>query len=431
MKNMKFSIFNSIIPLTDKSVLIYNSFTDSFLIVNSNVKNVLQVPGIVKEQELELYRKLIKFGCYIFDNQDEFLQLKNVSKIITDNEKRFFLMLNPTLDCNFNCWYCYENHIKYSKMNADVMDRIFLLLFKTISNNIMHFTLSFFGGEPLMYYKEVILPFIKYAAGLCKEKGIRFDVSFTSNGSLIKDSMISEICKYAFAGFQITLDGGRKEHNGVRFFANHNGSYDVIIKNVKILLMYKCEVCLRINYTKENVYSIFQIANDLKEISTIVKSLLKIDLHRVWQDKDSMVILPEIKEVVDYFIALNFTVEYNSLNEIRNSCYGDKRNTAIVNYNGDVYKCSAEDFSTENRDGYLDENGDVIWIKSQDFRFSVKLKNRFCHTCRIAPLCGGGCTKYILQQIKENREYCLFNHDQIAINDLILDRLEKILRIKQ
>lgn len=87
---MKFSIFNSIIPLTDKSVLIYNSFTDSFLIVNSNVKNVLQVPGIVKEQELELYRKLIKFGCYIFDNQDEFLQLKNVSKIITDNEKRFF-----------------------------------------------------------------------------------------------------------------------------------------------------------------------------------------------------------------------------------------------------------------------------------------------------------------------------------------------------
>ncbi|MDD2960797.1 MAG: hypothetical protein PHR45_01790 [Muribaculaceae bacterium] len=40
-------------------------------------------------------------------------------------------------------------------------------------------------------------------------------------------------------------------------------------------------------------------------------------------------------------------------------CYGDLRNSAIVNYNGDIYKCTAVDFAKEQRDGYLSEKAKI------------------------------------------------------------------------
>lgn len=53
------------------------------------------------------------------------------------------------------------------------------------------------------------------------------------------------------------------------------------------------------------------------------------------------------------------------VNEVRavspSRCYGDHANHFIVNYNGDLYKCSARDFTKENREGVLTSDGDLEW----------------------------------------------------------------------
>ena len=421
---MKQSIFNSIIDLTESSTLIYNSYSDSFFIVKKEFKKLISDIQTVKHRFPHLYRRFVRTEIYVGNNVDELHNLKERYKKIANNDSNFFLMINPTLDCNFKCWYCYENHIKKSEM-----DKINLAKVKDLINNILEtkintFTLSFFGGEPFLKYNQIVLPLIKYTSEQCKFRNISFNISFTSNGSLITPKRITEIKNIGPLAVQITLDGNKETHNKTRFFQNGRGSYDIITKNIHNLISNGCHVRLRINYTQNTINTIKDIISNFNSATDEMKEKILVDFHRAWQDKDSMDIIPEIRKVANEFRNNGFKVLYNSLNEITNCCYADKINTAIINFNGDVYKCSAKDFTKENRDVFLNEEGQIIWNQPPQYRLSLKLDNRPCQKCRIAPLCGGGCTSFIINRKKDNQEYCLYNYDNDIIDKLILDRFE-------
>ena len=66
--------------------------------------------------------------------------------------RRFGMTINPTLDCNMRCWYCYEKR-EASHMSADTLERIVRLIRnKAQSDDIDRLSVSFFGGEPLLYF---------------------------------------------------------------------------------------------------------------------------------------------------------------------------------------------------------------------------------------------------------------------------------------
>lgn len=429
---MKYSIYNSIIQLTDKSSLLYNAFSDTFIVFDCSYKDlILNNIENLEKKNTGLYNQIINSQCYVPDTLDEFSRLLDHTTKIIQNENQFFLILNPTLSCNFKCWYCYEDHIKGSNMSDQVIQSIDLLYNKILEENpnIKTFTLSFFGGEPLMRFKSIVQPRIKKHIDFCKKNELSYNFSFTSNGSLISKKMILELKKYGDISFQITLDGNEELHNKVRFFTNNKGSYKIIVKNIKLLLENNIEVRLRINYTRENYLSIIDILEDLKEISLDQRRNFEIDFHRVWQDKEGMKTLNGIHKVLNSFVNGGFKIIFADLNEINNACYADKKNTLVINYNGDIYKCTAKDFSRENREGYLESSGNIIWEKSQEHRQHLKLTNKRCHTCRIAPLCGGGCTRYILE--REGSDYCLFNKMDDLIDKQILYRFDSAIRGKK
>ena len=47
---------------------------------------------------------------------------------VDNDDSTFELIINPTLDCNFHCWYCYENHLKGSKMDEGIVSAITTLI---------------------------------------------------------------------------------------------------------------------------------------------------------------------------------------------------------------------------------------------------------------------------------------------------------------
>lgn len=431
---MKYNIFNSIIPLTNKSSLLYNAHSDSFIIFNSKIEDTIK-NNFSELQAINpiLAQKLIETKCYIENDVDEFAYIKERNNKVIYNDKTFFIMINPTLACNFKCWYCYETHVPKSKMSESVLQQTFTLFDNIIKENanMEYFSIAFFGGEPLLQFKSIVLPLIEYHAKLCKQNNLGSSISFTSNGALINQSIISELIKYEDVYFQITLDGDEKTHNKVRYTGT-KGSYHTIINNIHSLLKNNIGVRLRINYTKENLESIKHILDDIQIFNKDMKTYFEIDFHRVWQDREiagKEYELEGIRDTVDLFIGEGFKVIFNDRDELYSSCYADKKNTILLNYNGDVYKCSAKDFTKENRDGYLDGNGNVVWENSQDYRHTVKLRNKPCHTCRIAPLCGSGCTRFILDN-EHRGEYCLFNYSNELMDQLILDRFDSLIRNK-
>lgn len=109
-------------------------------------------------------------------------------------------------------------------MSEDTVMRLFLFIRK----NFKDFDLlkgSFFGGEPFLAFERIILPTIKNVARFARLYDKAYEISFTTNGSLLTDSWISALKEFNICGFQITLDGDKDCHDRVRFFNNRAGTF--------------------------------------------------------------------------------------------------------------------------------------------------------------------------------------------------------------
>lgn len=427
---MKISIYNSLVPLTEKYNLLYNAYTNKYLVLPLHLTQIVKNTDLneIQNNYSDFYDQLTDAGCLVEDEVDEAGLLKNRIQEIDNSTDRYRLIINPTINCNFKCWYCYEEHIPKSKMDSDVLARTQKHISKILSQEgLKAFDLSFFGGEPLLYFKDVVLPLIKYVNTDCHEKGIEFGIHFTTNGYLINDKMIEDMKTYKAGSFQITLDGCREQHDQVRFPYKGGNSYDKIISNIIKLVQNEFYVVLRINYTQNNLENVSEIAKDIESIPEEFKKYLSIDFQRVWQDIDSKDISEEeklektLEHNVEIFSNLGLQVTYKSPEYVWGSCYADKKNEAVINYNGDVYKCTARDFKKENRVGYLSENGEIVWDEAKmKERCNIRFTKPICQSCRIAPLCGGACSQNHLESMKYNN--CALKVDEKGKDKIVLDR---------
>lgn len=150
------------------------------------------------------------------------------------------------------------------------------------------------------------------------------------------------------------------------------------------------------------------------------REYLRISFHRVWQDRDNDNDIPLITDVIE-----SFNKEFNqnndeyNLNEMRFPCYGDKKNTVVINYNGDVYKCTARDFSAVNRCGTLRSDGTIEWQQQElNRRNCAKMSKQICRTCKILPLCGGGCAQ---NSVESDGDYCMHGMNDDKKNRVVLN----------
>lgn len=141
-------------------------------------------------------------------------------------------------------------------------------------------------------------------------------------------------------------------------------------------------------------------------------------MNKVWQEKDTK-LGDEVKKYKHLAKQFGFKLPEAWLaDRVRNSCYADKENEAVINYNGNVYKCNARDFTDESKEGFLDENGNIIWNDTHLIRCNSLLKNERCKNCSVFPICGGGCSQQAFEH--QDKKYCIHT-DENQINDLITD----------
>lgn len=264
---MKFSIFNSIIYIQGIHTLIYNAFTGKFIVIKNKIIHIdVNLIKSIQYGNHTLFTQMCEAGVIIDDTQDEISLLQKRIYDADNNFNEYILHINPTLDCNLNCWYCYEKHINHSRMNKEILSATTKYIKSIINNNsIKRFELGFFGGEPLFYFSSIAKHLINYANELCTARGITFLVHFTSNGTLINDQIIRFLSGFS-CGFQITLDGSEETHNKTRFFRDNRGSFNIIIANILKLINSNIEVIVRINYTSDNVNGLEYLINYFQDI---------------------------------------------------------------------------------------------------------------------------------------------------------------------
>lgn len=374
---------------------------------------------------IELHNSLINAGILVEESKDEVGALKDMIESADNNKDEYILHINPTLDCNFKCWYCYENHVANSRMSAMTLNGSKKFIERIVMSGIKRFNLGFFGGEPLFHFTLIAKPLIEYAAHLCLNNSVAFHVHFTSNGALLNDKTIEFLSQYQ-CGFQITLDGDRKDHDNTRFFKNGKGSYDRIVTNIVLLVKSGISVIVRINYTSANINESSNVLGFFKGLTESEKKQIQFDFQRVWQERSNEEDETEqkVQLIRDSFRKEGFIVLTNYIpHNVKESCYGDKINHLLINYDGLVFGCTARDFIEANSIGKLNDDGSITYKEPvATLRKSSKFSKTICHTCRIAPICGGGCKQRAMESL--NAPGCPMGYSEEAKDNIILNLFE-------
>ena len=233
---MKPSFYNFFFRQEDY-IICFNALSFNFFYLSHQrediVKDIINNPDTYIDKIPFFYNKL-KEGNFIIEN-DIYEPEKVIQKYNERiNIKHYKLVLIPTLQCNFRCWYCIQSHVK-GKMEEDILHRIYRHIeYMIIKEQIESLSIEWFGGEPFLYFSEIIKPISVFAKNICEKYSIPFISSATTNGFLITPEVVDQIQDYNFKGFQITLDGDREHHNKTRI-SKKVSSFDTIINNINYM----------------------------------------------------------------------------------------------------------------------------------------------------------------------------------------------------
>lgn len=163
-----------------------------------------------------------------------------IEDFIRNNSRALYLFVSE--DCNLRCKYCvfsdayplYPNH-KKRKMSLNTALRAVDWFVELIDPQIFKkpyrkIGLNFFGGEPLLNM-NVITRVLEHTSN--KYPNL-FNYFLTTNGTLLTEKNIEIFTKYN-VHIALSLDGPLFEHDRNRMFIDGKGSYEVIIKNLKII----------------------------------------------------------------------------------------------------------------------------------------------------------------------------------------------------
>lgn len=376
---------------------------------------------------------------YIIDSElDELSFLKYKNKIVTYNDRDYNLTINPTLECNFKCWYCYEDHNE-GHMTIEVIEAIKLHIKKLVENHVINaLRLCWFGGEPFLYFYDVVYPISQYAKQICCSNGVFFSNSATTNAYCIDENMVKKMDEIDLYNFQITLDGNRERHNKIR---NNDGkpSYDRIIENIRMicLSLHQSMISLRINYDNATFKS--NLEEILGEFTDDIKSKITIDLHRVWQTYNTTEAKENcrsgnsaLNQFVEKAVNLGYKCHCHGSLIIGTycSCYASKTNFVCLNYDGKIYKCTACSFTDTDCFGILRKDGEIEWNEARISRYYgfSPLEKKKCLECKFLPLCMGPCPKHFMEN--NYNVDCAFEMEERTPEERIIDLYEETLRNK-
>lgn len=421
---MKVSKYNYIIERGNTTYW-YNGLEHTYfklpLELGRKVESVVNSPEYLELLPQSLLEKLVAGGFMVSDDTDELsvIRKRNEERI---NQKDYLMIILPTLNCNFKCWYCIQDHI-HSKMSLDTMDSIrkhidYMIDIERIT--LLH--IEWFGGEPFMYFKQVISPICEYAQMKCRQNNIPYVTSATTNGYFLSSKILTDIKRLEFKRFHITLDGPKQVHDKVKFQNNCESAFEHVLNNIENILNHSddIQILLRINYTENNLN--YQIVEDInKVISLKNRSKIQINPKKVWQESVCKDRYSNVVTLLELFESSGYRV--NRLDIIWDfvPCYANRKYYNAINYSGDVLKCTAcDDLYAKESHGKIGADGSIIWDKNFIVKYEVKsFENPGCLSCRYLPICMGICPRDYGKV-----SYCKLNGMDMKIEDAIVNYIE-------
>ena len=183
----------------------------------------------------------------IICNFDERAALESMGRAACAAAHGIGLTICPTMGCNFDCPYCFEDH-RRGKMSPEVQDDVVALAERMLDTaNAKDIHVTWFGGEPLLA-PSVIESLSARLMALVDERGGKYEASIITNGYLLTQENADMLEKAKVNSAQVTIDGLGATHDATRYLRGGGPTFDRIVANLR-----DCKLPFRVN-VRHNVH---------------------------------------------------------------------------------------------------------------------------------------------------------------------------------
>lgn len=324
--------------------------------------------------------------------------------------------LNPTfrlavilgLECNFACAYCYEGSMKGKHAMTDkTAEQLVSFVEKNCAAGKEKITVSFYGGEPLLYRKRIISLSAKLQQ-VARSKGAEYQFNLVSNGSLLKRKVVEELLPFGLKSAKITLDGPPSQHNQTRPFISGQPSFTKIIANVR-----DCADLIKINiggnFSQQSYPAFPELLVLLKQAGLDADKINQITFSAVVKPTDDVIsaefgggcLSSDEKWLAGASIMLRQEIldhGYATRPLQPAPCRVNIADNLTIHYDGTICKCPVMIGRKECQIGTLASG---IESDMSSYHLDHWQKEEKCRTCTYLPLCFGGC-RYLAFQRNES-----------------------------
>ncbi|MEW8955522.1 radical SAM protein [Clostridium sp.] len=397
---MKESLFNIKLEKNGKYI-IYNSLSSGMIALNKDYKQKffeLSKSSFEKNAYEDLKKELIKGSMIVDNSEDEISKLELYNSLSKFDNSFLSLTIAPTMKCNFDCIYCYEKGYRNNSMNEEVVNKTI----DYIKNNIFDkkgLNICWYGGEPLLAIKEIEYIYNHIVKYFPKE--FHYNSHMVTNGYLLNKKMAQNLKSLQVNNVQITLDGDKYTHDKRRYLINKQGTFDVILNNIKeVCDIIKISIRVNVDKTNENTLSnIMKILGEdvLKKVNIYIAPVDNI--NDTFENSLCMCNEEFSKVEINFIKDLLAIREGISIPPVNISgCGANSCNSFVLDPLGDLYKCWNHIGQEKNKVGSLK---DGIFINETYKKFVLKDNlDKKCKSCNILPLCYGGCSDKYRDEVK-------------------------------
>lgn len=328
------------------------------------------------------------------DNLDVFIR----SKI---SNKRFYLKLSVTENCNLECPYCYQVNSEYDRTfsSKKVGKRELEILKKFIrihleKPEIESFQLAWYGGEPLLEI-ETIIELNKWAREVCNDLNVLFYSDITTNGVLLTEDIALSLKDSHISTLSITIDGDENEHNKYRYSIKNQETYRTIMANINNAAKY-FDIIISYLSKKHDNYKILQTFINIQNSCNyklrffigrleniegcLPSSLEQYDIRDFTQYKNNL-----HKKMIKEFLYIGDRAVHNLG---AGYCYANTDYGYCLTPDLKVFKCQEAIGIDRLSVGHINHNGQFI---SDNTAWNADNLISECKKCELLLSCGGGC----------------------------------------
>ena len=399
MRDSKFNIFIPSFP-DEGQTLVFNTLTDSRVIVNEELKKVMERAdgnGSLKRDEIDYLNQLKELGIMVDDEVDEDRELQYWFQRFRYDPSILSITILTTYACNLGCTYCFQEGLHSpSSMDRGTSRKAVRWISKKLRTLLpCAVKLVFYGGEPLLNPKAIRL-ISQEMSELTKPLGIQLNISIITNGVLIDGELVDFLLPLGLKEIKVTLDGDREAHDAKRPHRNGDGTFDTILQNL-LQLKGKVPISIGGNFDDSNKGSIPRLLDLLGEIDfnghlkrvgfkPIFSSLETAKLPRsfsntcTFSDTNVGDMLWLRKETEKRGFPCESGIALGPCEAAREHAY-------TIDPHGKIYKCPGSAGMDQFVIGDIKEDE----LNSRNTQFMTFDPCEICQGCPYIPICGGGC----------------------------------------